>query len=99
MLLNLDKKFIGLDDVEIGGDNIAKFLAVKICESTELEPEKFSEISKNLYKNDEVEIDSTDLSKIQKFVESNKSMILLLKSQILNSLEECRLRNLTKDVK
>lgn len=101
MLLNLDKKFIGLDDEEYEGENfhIAKFLAARICESSELEAPKFLEIGQKLYRNSEIEIDSSDLSKIQKFVENHKSLVLLFKGQILNLIDECRLRNLTKDIK
>lgn len=97
MLLNLDKKLMGLDDTEFGGDNIAKFLAARICESTELEPIKFLEIGQKLYKDGKLEIDSSDLSKIEEFIKNHKSLILLAKGQILNLIQECRLNALKKD--
>jgi hypothetical protein len=94
MLLNLNKTIKAMDGKDLEGELnlMSKVVCERIGISAELsEPVKFWGFAESLRDTGEITIDSTDVDKLVKFIESDKSLVCFAKAQILKEITNQRL--------
>lgn len=94
-MYNLNLNFIpkNFNGKNVGEETIARILANAMAFSKSQDPLKIFNIATELYKNGEINIDSSDLNLIKSFVESNQDFLNILKAQILAALNKVQLEN------
>lgn len=95
MKIKLDMLLKDLDGKEVGEDSLGKALANLLAANSDpIEPMKGLEWAQSLWRHkegeefEELEIDTTDMAKLKKYVLDNKGMTTIAKGQILVVLEK-----------
>lgn len=83
MKLNFNKSLQNLDGSEVDNSNMGKILANLLSQSTVGEPIKCWEMALKLYKDGEIEVDTTDKDLLEKVINASAAITAAGKAQLL----------------
>ncbi len=85
--INLNSEIKDLNEKPI--DVMGKLLAIHLANSTDGDALKLYGWAQSFHKGEEISIDKSDFKTLREFVENVKTLTILSKSQILETLDKC----------